>query len=175
MCRWLAPGVVGLVTCAALPGGCSGVTQLGVPVASFGASTIFSPSGYAQEKLDDTHFRVRATGTQATPKERVEKIARARAAQIGVEEKLKYFKVVSVQHGVSCEKRQAGYKSEATPAASRPTVVLDVVYAQDAADPAFAGSAETFEALSSELANEIVAPEAKAVAIQETRTSCGQG
>ena len=105
----------------------------------------------------------------------VEKIARARAAQIGVEESLEYFKVVSVQHGVSCEKRQAAYKSEATPASSRPTVVLDVVYAKEPRDPAFAGSAETFEALSSELANEVVPPEAKAVAVQETRTSCGRG
>jgi hypothetical protein len=175
MCRWIAPGVVGLLSCAALIGGCSGMPQLGVPVASFGASNVFSPTGYSEEKLDDTHFQVRATGTEATPKERVEKIARARAAQIGVEESLKYFKVVTVQYGVSCEKRKAGYKSEATPPASRPTVVLDVVYAKDTADPTFAASAETFEVLISELANEIVAPEAKAVAVQETRTSCGRG
>ena len=55
------------------------------------------------------------------------------------------------------------------------TVVLDVVYAKDAADPTYSSSAPTFEALSAELASEVVAPEASAVAIQETRKSCGQG
>jgi hypothetical protein len=134
-----------------------------------------SPSGYSQTKLDDTHFQVSATGTEATPKERVEKIARARAAQIGVDEKLGYFKVTSVQHGVKCTKRQQGYKSEDTPPTSRPTVVLDVVYAKEPGDPTFASSAETFQILSTELAGEAVAPEARAVAAQETRASCGQG
>jgi hypothetical protein len=125
--------------------------------------------------IDDTHFKVTATGTEATPKERVEKIARARAAQIGVDQKLQYFKVTSVQHGFKCEKRQEGYKSSATPAASHPTVVLDVVYAKDATDPTFVSSADTYQTLSSELAGEVVAPEAKAAAIQETRAGCGQG
>jgi hypothetical protein len=105
----------------------------------------------------------------------VEKIARARAAQIGVEEKLPYFKVAGVQHGVKCTKRQPGYKSEDTPASSRPTVELDVVYAKDAADPTFASSTAAFDALNAELAGEVVAPEAKAAATQETRAGCGQG
>ncbi len=145
------------------------------PVASFGASNVFSKAGYDQTKLDDTHFKVTGTGTQATPKERVEKIARARAAQIGVEEHLKYFKVASVQHGVKCSKRQDGYKSEAMPAASYPTVVLEVVYAQEPADPGFASSVDAYAALTGELASEAVAPEAKAIAIQEARAGCGQG
>ncbi len=144
------------------------------PIASFGASNIFSPAGYDQTKIDDTHFKVTGTGTEATPKERVEKIARARAAQIGVEQKFKYFKVASVQHGVSCSKAKPGYKSEATPGASHPTVVLDVVYAQEPSDPGFLSSAETFDALSTDLAAEAVGAEAKAVAIQETRASCGK-
>jgi hypothetical protein len=175
MCRRIIPGVAAAWWAAAVLGGCSGMAQIATPIASYGGSNAFSPAGYAQTKLDETHFQVRATGTEATPKQRVEKIARARAAQTGVEERLKYFKVASVQHGVRCSKRQAGYKSEASPAASRPTVVLDVVYAKDWADPTFTGTADAFAALSSELASEVVAPEAKAIAAQETRTSCGQG
>jgi hypothetical protein len=175
MSRRIGPGFIGLLWFAATLGGCSGVSSLGTPIASYGASSILSPSGYGQTMIDDTHFKVTATGTEATPKERVEKIARARAAQIGVDQKLKYFKVTSVQHGVKCEKRQEGYKSEATPASIRPTVVLDVVYAKDSADPTFANSAETFQTLSAELAGEVIAPEAKAAATQETRAGCGQG
>jgi hypothetical protein len=175
MSRSFAGSTVTFLWCTAVLGGCGGVSQLGTPVASYGAANILMPAGYAQTKIDDTHFKVGATGTEATPKERVEKIARARAAQIGVDEKLGYFKVTNVQHGVKCEKRQAGYKSAPTPAASRPTVVLDVVYAKEAADPTFTSSAETFQALSAELAGEVVSPEAKAAAIQATRAGCGQG
>ena len=53
---------------------------------------------------------MQATGTEATPKARIEKIARARAAQIGVEQKLKFYKVTSVQFGIACNKRQECYK-----------------------------------------------------------------
>jgi hypothetical protein len=167
-------GGIGRGCCAAALGGCSGVSSLGTPIASYGASNILSPAGYSQTMIDDTHYQVTAMGTEATPKERVEKIARARAAEIGVEQKLGYFKVASVQHGLKCEKAQPGYKSEATPASSRPTVMLDVVYAKDASGPGFASSAESFQTLSGELAGEVIAPEAKAAATRETRTGCGQ-
>jgi hypothetical protein len=175
MSRRIGLGVIGLLSLAAALGGCSGASSLGAPVASYGASNVFSPAGYGQTMIDDMHFKVTATGTEATPKQRVEKIARARAAQIGVDQKLEYFKVTSVQHGFTCEKRQEGYKSSATPAASNPTVVLDVVYAKDAADPTFLSSADTYQTLSGELAGEVVAPDAKAAAVQETRAGCGQG
>jgi hypothetical protein len=178
--REVATRLFVLVLSAGLAG-CSGglphlgLPHLGTPVADYVASNILSPAGYDQSKIDDTHYRVKAQGTEATPKERVEKIARARAAQIGVEEHLAYFKVTSVEHGFACNKKQVGYKSEDTPASRRPTVVLDVVYAKDAVDPGFVGSKETFDALSSEIANEVVAPDAKAVATQETRAGCGAG
>jgi hypothetical protein len=165
--------VAGL-SCSALLGGCSGIPQL-TPIAAYTPSNIISPAGYGQTKLGDDHYEVKGTGTEATPKERVEKIARARAAQIGVDQKFNFFKVTSVQHGVACSERQKGYKSGESAASSRPTVVLDVVYAKETSDPSFVPTKETYEALSAELANEVVAPDSKATAIQETRASCGQG
>jgi hypothetical protein len=54
-------------------------------------------------------------------------------------------------------------------------VVINVAYAQDRADPGFVNSAETFSALSSEIASEVVPPEATAAAIQQTHAGCGQG
>lgn len=171
----IGPRAVALAGCALALAGCTGLTGISDPIASYAASNVFSPAGYAQTKVDDLHYKVTATGTEATPKERVEKIARARAAQIGVDEKLSYFKVAGVQHGVECTRRQAGYKSEDVPAASRPTVVLDVIYAKEPADPTFASTEEAYQSLSAELATEVVAPEAKAAAIQATRAGCGQG
>jgi hypothetical protein len=152
------------------------MTSLAPPVAEFTAASVFSPVGYSQTKIDDTHYQVQASGTEATPKERLEKIARARAAEIGVDEKLKYFKVTSVEHSVSCSKRQEGYKSSTpTPASAHPTVLLDVVYAKDPVDPAYQSSADTLATLKTDLAAESVAPEARAVALQETRESCTKG
>ena len=111
------------------------MTSITPPVADFTAASVFSPAGYNQTKIDDTHYQVQASGTEATPKDRVENIARARAAQIGVNEKL--FKVTSVQHSITCNRRQDGYKTTSTPASARPSVVLDAVYAKDTTDPSF--------------------------------------
>jgi hypothetical protein len=168
-----------LAICAsALVGGCSGMTSLtslSPPIAQYTSSSIFSPAGYSQSKIDGTHFKVAASGTEATPISRVEKIARARAAEIGVEEKMPYFKVTNAQQGMTCGKRQESYKSMSTPPSSHPSVILDVVYAKDAADPTFRNAAETLVALKTDLAAEDVAPEARAVAIQATRESCPKG
>ena len=121
------------------------------PVASLSAANMMSPSGYSETKVSDTQYQVRATGTEATPKARIEKIARARAAQIGVEQKLKYYKVASVQYGVMCSKKHEFYKGGTTPAGSRQTVLLDVVYAKEPVDPTYVSTAESYEALNGEL------------------------
>jgi hypothetical protein len=163
----LLPSVILLGACASIP-------DL-KPVASYGQSNALSPAGYWENKIDDTHYQVTATGTDATPKDRVEKIARARAAQIAVENKMKYYKVASVQHGLSCKKGHDFYKGGSTQASARPTVLVDVVYAKDTADPTFVSAAESYETLSGDLANEVVPADAKVAAEQETRAACGQG
>lgn len=161
-----------VIPCAALLGACAG-TDL-KPVASFGASNVLSPSGFSATKLSDSEYQVKATGTEATPKARIEKIARARAAQIGVEQKLKYYKVSNVQFGAVCEKKHEFYKGGSTASGSRQTVQVDVVYAKEPLDAGYVSSKESFDALSGELDNEVIPPEAKAVAEQEARTACGE-
>lgn len=172
--RWRRiAGLVGLVPCAALLAACASGPGLS-SVASYGQANAFSPAGYTEKQVDDTHYQVTATGTAATPKDRIEKIARARAAQIAVEQRMKYYKVANVQYGIACSKGHDFYKGGSTPAGSRPTVLIDVVYAKEPSDPTFVSAAESYEALSGELANEVVAPEAKAAAQQETRAGCGE-
>jgi hypothetical protein len=168
-------GLLACLSSFAALGACSSLPHLDPPVASYGASNVFSPSGYSETKVDDTHYQVKATGTEGTPTARLEKIARARAAEIGVEGHLKYFKVTSVQPSLTCAKKQAGYKSQTQPPSGRPVVVVDVTYANEALDAGFASSAESFQALNSQIGGEVVAPEASAAAIQETRAGCGQG
>ncbi len=161
-----------IIPCAALMGGCAGTDMQ--PVASFGASNVLSPSGYSQKKISDTQYQVQATGTEATPKARIEKIAIARAAQIGVEEKLKYYKVTNVQYGVTCEKKVEFYKGGSTAPGSRQTVLVDVVYAKEPVDSTYVSAKESFESLNGELNNEVIPPDQKAAAEQEARAACGQ-
>jgi len=160
------------LTCALVLAGCAGID--GKPVASLSASNMMSPSGYTESKVSDTQYQVRATGTEATPKARIEKIARARAAQIGVEQKLKYYKVTNVQFGANCTKKHEFYKGGATTAGNRQTVMLDVVYAKEPPDPSYVSAAESYETLNGELNSEVIPPEAKATAEQEARAGCAQ-
>lgn len=157
---------------AALLGGCAGADLK--PVASFGASNVLSPSGYSQTKISDTQYQVMATGTEATPKARIEKIARARAAQIGVEEKLKYYKVTNVQFGAVCDKKHEFYKGGQTANGARQKVTVEVVYAKEPPDPSYVSAKESYDALNGELENEIIPVDQKSVAEQEARSACGQ-
>lgn len=166
--------LAGLCTCAVLLGGCSGSTLMGPAVATYGAANILSPVGYSQSQVDETHYKVSATGSEVTPSVRVEKLAKARAAQIGVDMKLPYFKVAGVEHGVACSKKETSYKGPSTAGSSRPTVVLDVLYSKEQADPTYQPASATFDALSAELASETISPEQQQVASQEIKARCGK-
>ena len=139
------------------------------------ASNAFAPIGYSQTPIEPNHYQVKASGTDTTPPERVEKIALARAAEIGVEQRLPYFKVAGVTHGVSCsKKRNAGIKVGEAPANYHPTVVLDVYYAKSP-EPDFRPSADTFAQVRSELDADDTPPEVKAAAAAQVRAECGAG
>jgi hypothetical protein len=171
--RWRnAAGLASLLPCAVLLGGCGGLDMK--PVASLSAANALAPSGYSEARISDTQYQVTAAGTEATPKARIEKIARARAAQIGIEQKLKFYKVASVQFGVACTKKHEFYKGGATTSGSRQTVLIDVVYAKTQLDPTYISATESFETLNGELNSEAIAPEAKAAAEQEARAGCGE-
>jgi len=172
MRRANAAALLPLLPCAALLSACAGVDLK--PVASFGASNVMSPSGYSETKVSDTQYQVQAAGTEATPKTRIEKIARARAAQIGVEQKMNFYKVANVQNGVACSKAHEFYKGGQTQAGSRQTVMLEVLYAKEPVDPSYVSTKESYEALNGELSNEVIPAEEKAAAEQEARAGCGQ-
>lgn len=163
--------LTGLLPCVALAACAGGDLK---PVASLSASNMMAPSGYSETKVSDTQYLVQATGTEATPKARIEKIARARAAQIAVEQKMPFYKVSSVQYGIACSKGHEFYKGGQTAAGARQTVKLDVVYAKEAVDPSYVRAKESYDVLNGELASEVVPAEAKAAAEQEARAGCGQ-
>jgi hypothetical protein len=162
-------------TAALLLPGCAGGLSMAGSTTAYEASNAFMPVGYSEVQIDATRYEVKASGTDSTPKERVEKIALARAAEIGVQQKFGYFKVANATHGVSCGKKQSGGQKVGEFAATfHPTVVLDVYYAKTP-DPDFRPSAETFAQVKSELDADVTPPEVKASAAAQVRAACGAG
>jgi len=151
-------------------GGLAGLSL--VPVATYTASNMISPGGHSERVIGDYHYAVRATGTTNTPRARVEKIAMARAAEIGVEQKQKFFKVQSVNHSVSCRDKRVTGRGDKIPSERRPLVDIDVVYAQQPLDPSYRSSSDTFKALSTELEAEVVPADAQQQAEAEVAQQC---
>jgi hypothetical protein len=171
--RRCAPGVA-----AAVLGACgSDATSILVSagsVASYSSANAFLPIGYSDTKLEASHYTVRAMGTETTPRDRVELIARTRAAEIGVADKTPYFKVLSVTPSFACGKKVESYKGPAPKPLSGPVVSLDVVYAKTAGDPAYADAAQSFAELKARLDGEQVPAEARLAASAEVKAACGR-
>ncbi len=167
----LAAGLLALLAPALV--GCGAGIGLGTGIADYGPASAFMPIGYFQKPISDQQFQVGASGTEGTPAERIEKIATARAAEIGVMQKLPYFKVANVTRGMSCSKKTTNAKYGDMPATYHPTVILDVVYAKSPVDADYRPSAATFSQLKAEIDSEVVAPEAAVATAASSRAQCG--
>lgn len=168
-----------LGACSASEPGATGLSAGAFPVGSvtsYVAANAILTQGHSEVEIEPGQFRVKAKGSAVTPPARLEKIAMARAAEIGVEQNKKFFKPGTFVHTVACEDaRDLPNKSGKLPAVRSPVVVLDVVYAKDAAgDPAFQSAADTFARVSAEIAGETVSPEAKAAASAAILAKCGK-
>ncbi|MEQ1695427.1 MAG: hypothetical protein ABL901_06255 [Hyphomicrobiaceae bacterium] len=158
----------------AATGGNAGVLSL-ASVTSYGAANAIFTTGYSDNELAPDHFEVRVKGTLVTPAVRLEKIALARAAEIGVEQKFAFFKAGPFTHAVLCnEAKDATHKGGKVAADRGPVVAIDVLYAKHAADASYLPTAETFERLRSDLAGEVVAPDAKSASAVAARAKCGK-
>ncbi|MGQ0673056.1 MAG: CC0125/CC1285 family lipoprotein [Hyphomicrobium sp.] len=154
--------------------GCaSGPGSLGGDLAPYAPSNAFYPVGYSESSSGDGRYQVRASGTASTPYERIEKIATARAAEIGATTKAKYFKVVAVTRDASCTRKKSGYKVTDTAASARPTVSMDVVFAPTAIDPSYQPSQETFDRLSAEMKTDSYPPESGQATAEAVKARCG--
>jgi hypothetical protein len=152
--------------------GCSGGLSVSGMTTPYDRANAMMPIGYSETPVDKTHYQVKASGTDTTPRARVEKIAMTRAAEIGVQQKLGYFRIADVTHSVECAQGVSGYKSAKTQPSYRPTIVLDVYYAK-APDARSQPSAETFTRLKGELDSETITAEAQSAAAADVRAACG--
>jgi hypothetical protein len=163
---------------AALVCGCSAnLADLSTSsVAAYQPASVFSPNGYSVSANADGSLRVTASGSPATPASRLEKIALARAAEYGDEQRAKTFMATAPQTGITCGKTKVSNKNGQT--AIKPldyrVVALDVTY-----DPKMPGAEarqtrQTAAALKAELQAESVPPEMQTAAAQEVAQHCGR-
>jgi hypothetical protein len=160
--------------CAAfLVAGCSqsgvGATGIGAisppgPLAYQHASA-FSPAGYSESLIGEDRYRIEVKGPIGTPRERLEKIANTRAAEIAKDAKHKYFKVEGVQVATSCKSYVTGGKPGSMGSGQQKMIAhailtADVTYAKTPADPSFIEARGVFERYRAELDQDQAAPAA---------------
>ena len=150
-----------------------GPSTFGGTLAEYSPANALFPVGFSETLVGENHYQVQASGNAVSPFERVEKIAIARAAELGIGLKAGYFKVTSSTRDVVCTKKKPGYKVPDTAGAARPKVTLDVIYAVTATDPEFQNAKDTFGRLSEELKAESYPPETLQAAADSLKAKCG--
>lgn len=162
-----------VLTAAAGLAACSGSGGSGLgAMAPYAPANAFYPVGYSETALSADRYQVRASGTETTPYERLEKIATARAAEIGAGLKKSHFKIAGVTRDLTCGKKREGYKAANTPATSHPVVTVDVIYTSGPADPSFQSTKDTFQRLSEELKTDTYSPESSQAVQQDVSARC---
>jgi hypothetical protein len=152
-----------VVMVAALAGGCSaGLSGLGPSKLSYSASNAIVSAGYSETMLAPDHYRIEITGYPSTPRERMEKMAATRAAEIGTENRLGYFKINSVEQSSRCKNFTAGAQRGGTGGEERKIeyVILtaDVTYTKAPPDPSYIQAKTAFEQYKTELDADVAPP-----------------
>lgn len=121
---------------------------------SYSASNAIVSAGYSETQLAPDHYRIEITGYPTTPKERMEKMAATRAAEIGMENRLGYFKINGVEQSTRCKKFTAGAQ-RGTGGEERKVeyVVLtaDVTYTKQPPDAGYIQAKTAFDQYKAEL------------------------
>lgn len=168
--------IVGLTV--ALAAGCSANLADGATssVAVYQPANVFSPSGYSVSANADGTVHVTAAGPPGTPASRLEKIALARAAEYGDEQRAKIFKATAAQINMTCGKTKVSSKegqSSIKPLDYR-IAAIDVSYEPKEQGADVRPTRQTATALKAELQSETVPPDVQAAAAQEVAQHCGR-
>jgi hypothetical protein len=143
------------MTALALAGCTAGTPSIGSGPLAYQHSNIIAPAGYSESQIGPDRYRIEVKGPLNTPRERMEKIAATRAAEIGKDQKLGYFKIDSVQHGSHCERFKPGAKAPGSNAGTKTigyaVTTADVSYAQQPPDASYLNARASFDQLRAEL------------------------
>jgi len=140
----------------ALPGGCaSGFMSMAPGPLPYQRSNAIISSGFSETVLAPDHYRIEVTGYPNTSRERLEKIAATRAAEIGRDNRLGYFKINSLEHTSRCQRFVVGGQRGGAGGTERKlafaVLTADVVYTESPPDPSYVEAKTAFEQYRTEL------------------------
>lgn len=146
-------------------GGCSGggISGLGPGPLPYKYSNAIAPSGFSESIIGPDRYRIQVKGPVNTPRERMEKIATTRAAEIGKDNRLGFFKIESVALNTHCEtfiqgKQPGGSSSGTRKSSAYAIMTADVSYTKSPTDAGFLDSRQTFDQYRAELDQDQTAP-----------------
>jgi hypothetical protein len=146
--------VTAVVMVSALTGCSAGISGLGPSKLSYEASNAIVSAGYNETMLAPDHYRVEITGYPSTPRARMEKMAATRAAQIGKENRLGYFRINGYEQTTRCKKFAAGAARGAGGEERKLEYVVltaDVSYAKSPPDTSYVQAKTAFDQYKAEL------------------------
>jgi hypothetical protein len=147
---------------AATVGGCSGgIPSLGPSKLSYSASNAIVSAGYNETMLAPDHYRIEITGYPTTPRERMEKMAATRAAEIGTENRLGYFKINGFEQTSRCKKFTAGGERGSGGREQKieySILTADVTYTKTPPDPTYIQAKTAFDQYKAELDADVSQP-----------------
>lgn len=169
-CAIVAGAALSLAGCGANVGNIANSSD----ITGYEAANYFSPVGYSVSQTSEGHFRITTVATVATPQDRVEKIALARAAEYGHEAQKKFFQAAPARISIRCgkaEKIEKGQKIAVVPH-DYAVAEVDVVYADTAADASYRATKVTADGLKAELQSQVVSGEPQPGFAAEALTQC---
>lgn len=125
-------------------------------------SNAIAPAGYSESLIGPDRYRIEVKGPPSTPRERMEKIAATRAAEIGKDNRLGYFRIDSVRHTTHCETFKPGPRAPGSTSGTKTlayaVMTADVSYAKDPPDATYLNARTSFDQLRAELDQDRAAP-----------------
>jgi hypothetical protein len=153
--RLRAPATLAALAALALAGCSAGMSGLGGGPLPYQHSNAIMPAGYSETMIGPDRYRIEVKGPLETPRERMEKIAATRAAEIGRDQNLGYFKIDGVQHGTHCQTytagAQQGSKGTAEKKIQYAILTAEVTYARQPPDTTFVQARPAFDQYRAEL------------------------
>lgn len=148
-------GLAALVLAGCSSAGVGGLGGLGGNALPYQASNAIMPSGYSESQIGPDRYRIEVKGPIGTPPERMQKVAATRAAEIGAENNLGYFKIEGIQQSTYCKNYIAGGQRGGTGTEERKlryaVLTADVSYSKQPLDASYVQAKPAFEQYRAEL------------------------
>ena len=137
---------------AACSAGNEGIGSLGPPATvPYQHANAIANAGFRETRIGPDHYRIEVTGNAHASPARLEKIAATRAAEIGRDNRLRYFKLDNLQHTTRCTPRRSTHRGGGHGELNYRVLTADVTYAPAPPDATYRESRPAFDQLRAEL------------------------